>query len=127
MIETLVGLADKLPSPEARRSMLVTIMRDTVATIVSPEAGAVVQAPADLLTYLTLCTTDTDKLSILANFRQAVNSFVGIQHVLAFDINNLSSITRYNLQIQALVERYLPRRCQSLCGPMSRWACTERA
>lgn len=77
MIETLVGLADKLPSETARRGMMVSIMHDTVATITSRDVGAVICSSSDLLTYLTLCMSDIDKLSLLIDFKQSVNSFVG--------------------------------------------------
>lgn len=85
MIETLIGLADKLPSVEARRGLIVSIMQDTVATITSREVGSIISSSADLLTYLTQCLGDSDKLAVLSNFKQAINSFVGkIGHPYSF-------------------------------------------
>lgn len=77
MIETLVGLADKLPDLETRRAMLASVMRETISLIAGPDCGAMLRSPTDLLAYLEQCLVDGDKLSLLVNFKQAVNSFVG--------------------------------------------------
>ena len=107
MIETLVGLADKLPDVNTRRGMLASVMRDTVATITSPAAGLVLRSPTDLLVYLEQCLGDSDKLTLLVDFKQAIISFVGI---IAEYVQIYPSRTSNHLLV-CLVRGMSPSRC----------------
>jgi hypothetical protein len=79
MLETLIGLADKLPDVSARRGLMSSIMQSTVGLLVSPAAQAMVASPGALLSYLVECAEDPsmEKLRLLSNFREGVISFVG--------------------------------------------------
>lgn len=79
MLETLVGLAEKLPDLSERRNLLRSVMQSTVSVMVGAEAAAIVGSPGALLGYLAECATDMDKLQKLSDFREAVLSFIGKQ------------------------------------------------
>ena len=79
MLETLIGLADKLPNIGTRRSMMVSIMQQSMSILTSSEMKEVLCTDSShLLKFLLDSVQDSNKLDLLSSFKDAIVNFVGV-------------------------------------------------